>query len=153
MEWVIRILELIIGVIAGGFLFKAIDRIRYKQQDKKLKKDEVDKAEVETDRKQIDLGDLFLEKSQKWGEIIESNSMKMMTLMEKMDKDKEERDKDWVELKSDMEYVKTELSNLVEYNNGGYQEFLKNKYGRKKTIPIPKRRAAQQKDVQNLPKF
>lgn len=147
MDWIIRILEIVAGVVAGGFIFKVVDRIRYKQQDKKLKKDEVDKAEVETDKKQIDLGDLFLEKSQKWGEIIESNSMKMVAIMEKMDKDKEERDKDWIELKNDMiavkndmADVKTELSNLVEYNNGGYQDFLKNKYGNKKTAPMPKRR-------------
>ncbi len=144
MEWIIRILEIIAGVVAGGFVFKVIDRIRFKQQEKKLKKDEVDKAEVETDKKQIDLGDLFLEKSQKWGEIIESNSMKMVKMMEKMDKDKAERDKDWTELKSDMVAVKndmadvkTELGNLVEYNNGGYQKFLENKYGRKETTSMP----------------
>jgi hypothetical protein len=144
MEWIIRILEIIAGVVAGGFVFKVIDRIRFKQQEKKLKKDEVDKAEVETDKKQIDLGDLFLEKSQKWGEIIESNSMKMVKMMEKMDKDKAERDKDWMELKSDMVAVKndmadvkTELGNLVEYNNGGYQKFLENKYGRKETTSMP----------------
>lgn len=144
MEWIIRILEIVAGVVAGGFVFKVIDRIRFKQQEKKLKKDEVDKAEVETDKKQIDLGDLFLEKSQKWGEIIESNSMKMVKMMEKMDKDKAERDKDWMELKSDMVAVKndmadvkTELGNLVEYNNGGYQKFLENKYGRKETTSMP----------------
>ena len=137
MEWIIRILEIVAGVVAGGFVFKVIDRIRFKQQEKKLKKDEVDKAEVETDKKQIDLGDLFLEKSQKWGEIIESNSMKMVKMMEKMDKDKAERDKDWMELKSDMADVKTELGNLVEYNNGGYQKFLENKYGRKETTSMP----------------
>lgn len=144
MEWIIRIFEIIAGVVAGGFVFKVIDRIRFKQQEKKLKKDEVDKAEVETDKKQIDLGDLFLEKSQKWGEIIESNSMKMVKMMEKMDKDKAERDKDWMELKSDMVAVKndmadvkTELGNLVEYNNGGYQKFLENKYGRKETTSMP----------------
>ena len=137
MEWIIRILEIVAGVVAGGFVFKVIDRIRFKQQEKKLKKDERDKAEVETDKKQIDLGDLFLEKSQKWGEIIESNSMKMVKMMEKMDKDKAERDKDWMELKSDMADVKTELGNLVEYNNGGYQKFLENKYGRKETTSMP----------------
>ena len=112
-DWGLKLLEIVLSATVIGFIFKAIDRIRYKKQDKKLKKDEVDKAEVETDRKQIDLGDLFLEKSQKWSEIIESNSMKMMKIMEKMDQDKVERDKDWTELKKDMEYVKTEIGNLV----------------------------------------
>jgi hypothetical protein len=149
-DWKLKLLEIVLSATVIGFIFKAIDLIRYKKQDKKLKKDEVDKAEVETDRKQIDLGDLFLEKSQKWSEIIESNSMKMMKIMEKMDQDKVERDKDWTELKKDMEYVKTEIGNLVEYNNGGYQDFLKNKYGRKKTTPMPKRRGYERKDVRDV---
>jgi hypothetical protein len=145
MEFGLRILELLLSATVIGFVFKIIDRIRFKQQEKKLKKDEVDKAEVETDKKQIDLGDLFLEKTQKWGEIIEANSMKMVKMMEekmvkmmeKMDQDKAERDKDWTELKSDMDYMKREISNLVEFNNGGYQKFLENKYGRKETTSMP----------------
>lgn len=129
-DWT-TIIVTVLGVVTIESVFKVVDRIRYKKNDKKLRKNEVEKDNVDTDRQQIDLADIFLEKTQKWAEIIESNSTKML---EKMEEDKEARDEDWRQLKEDMEGVKSDVSIVkrmqslqTEYMNGPFREFLREK--------------------------
>lgn len=130
IDWT-TVIVTVLGVVTFESIFKVIDRIRYKKNDKKLRKNEVEKDNVDTDRQQIDLADIFLEKTQKWAEIIESGSTKML---EKMEEDKEARDEDWRQLKEDMEGVKNDVSIVkrmqslqTEYLNGPFREFLREK--------------------------
>ena len=89
------------------------------------------KAKTDTDKQQIDLGDMFLEKTIKWGEMIEQNTEKMVNRMvEKLDENNAKRDEDWDMLKKDMELLKTdtgEIKNeqkiMTAYLNGGYEAF------------------------------
>lgn len=132
MDWT-TVIVTIGGLVSVEAIFKGIDRIRYKPQDKKLKNDEVQKAETTTDQQQIDLGDLFLEKTQKWAQIIENSANKVVEANAR-------RDDDWKDLKADMVYVKGEVGSIkgdvgsikgevggiVEYLNGDYQNFKKN---------------------------
>lgn len=129
-DWT-TIIVTVLGVVTIESIFKVIDRIRYKKNDKTLRKNEVEKDNVDTDRQQIDLADIFLEKTQKWAEIIESGSTKML---EKMEEDKEARDEDWRQLKEDMEGVKSDVAIVkrmqslqTEYMNGPFREFLREK--------------------------
>lgn len=153
-DWT-TIIVTVFGVVTIESVFKVIDRIRYKKNDKKLRKNEVEKDNVDTDRQQIDLADIFLEKTQKWAEIIESGSTKML---EKMEEDKEARDEDWRQLKEDMEGVKSDVAIVkrmqslqTEYMNGPFREFLREKgelsdemtQGNEKTArkrPVPRKR-------------
>ena len=161
MDWGTAI-EIFGCVTAGGFLFKAIDRIRFKKEDKTIKKDEVAKAELETDDKQIDLGNKFLETTKKWSEIMESNIDRMMA---KMDESNTKRDKDWRILRMDIETIKTDITEIKhrqdleeEFLNGKYADFLREKgetvgknksNGKKKTIPMPRRKTAS-RNVRNV---
>ena len=152
------IIVTVLGVVTIESIFKIIDRVRYKKNDKTLRKNEVEKDNVDTDRQQIDLADIFLEKTQKWAEIIESGSTKML---EKMEEDKEARDEDWRQLKEDMEGVKSDVAIVkrmqslqTEYMNGPFREFLREKgelsdemtQGNEKTAktarkrPVPRKR-------------
>jgi hypothetical protein len=168
MDWV-SLIEVIGSVIIVNVVFKGIDRIRYKKQNKDLKKDEVVKAEADTDKKQIDLGDLFLEKTAKWSDILEKNIDRMMA---KMDESDTKRDNDWKILRNDIETIKTKITEIShrqdleeEFLNGKYVDFLVEKgekvsvikkgekvnksknNGNKKTVPIPKRRGFDKKNV------
>jgi hypothetical protein len=155
-DWT-TIIVTVLGVVTIESVFKVIDRIRYKKNDKKLRKNEVEKDNVDTDRQQIDLADIFLEKTQKWAEIIESGSTKML---EKMEEDKEARDEDWRQLKEDMEGVKSDVSIVkrmqslqTEYMNGPFREFLREKgelsdemtQGNEKTAKIARKRPVPRK--------
>ena len=129
-DWT-TVIVTVLGVVTIESIFKVIDRIRYKKNDKRLRKNEVEKDDVDTDRRQIDLADIFLEKTQKWAEIIEASSTKMLA---KMEEDKEERDKDWRQLKLDVEGMKRDISSVkrtqslqTEYMNGPFREFLREK--------------------------
>ena len=170
MDFGLRILELLLSATVIGFVFKIIDRVRFKQQEKKLKKDEVDKAEADTDKKQIDLGDLFLEKTAKWSDILEKNIDRMLAKMEESDT---KRDKDWRILRNDIEAINTKITKIShrqdleeEFLNGKFAEFLVEKgekvnmvknsgkvnksNGSKKTVPMPKRRGFDKKDMLDM---
>lgn len=130
MDWM-TVIVTIGGLVSVETIFKGIDRIRFKPQDRKLKNDEVQKAETTTDQQQIDLGDLFLEKTQKWAQIIENSANKVVEANAR-------RDDDWKELKADMVYVKGEVGSISEYLNGDYQNFKKNggKNAKKRKVTV-----------------
>ena len=150
-DWM-PLIELVSGGVIGGFVFKAIDRVRFKKENKIIKKDEANKAEVETDKQQIDLGDLFLEKSAKWSEILEKNTERMIA---KMDESNAQRNEDWRVLRNDIEEIKSDITEIKhrqdleeEFLNGKYADFLREKgetvkrktNGKKKTVPMPRRK-------------
>lgn len=115
--------------VGSGTISAVLTSIIFRKQNKKLKNDEVQKAETETDRQQIDLGDLFLEKTQKWAEILESNSTKVM---EKIDENNRKRDHDFEDMKSDIEFVKKAVTGIkdeqeivIAFLDGEYDAFKK----------------------------
>ena len=128
MDWGTVITSMFgIGIIEGSF--KIIDKIRFKKEDKTEKKETVEQTAVATDRQQIDLGDLFLEKTQKWAEVLESNSTKMI---EKMDESNKRRDADWRKLNDDIELLKKDVTEIkneqkieTAFLNGEYEAFRK----------------------------
>lgn len=128
MDWATVITSIsAIGVVEGSF--RIIDKIRFKKEERKEKKESVEQTAVATDRQQIDLGDLFLEKTQKWSEILESNYTKMM---EKMDENNRRRDQDWDNLKNDIELLKKDVTEIkneqnmeTAFLNGEYDAFKK----------------------------
>lgn len=128
MDWATVITSIsAIGVVEGSF--RIIDKIRFKKEERKEKKESVEQTAVATDRQQIDLGDMFLEKTQKWSEILESNYTKMM---EKMDENNRRRDQDWDNLKNDIELLKKDVTEIkneqnmeTAFLNGEYDAFKK----------------------------
>lgn len=148
IDWTTIIVALL-GYLGIDTVLKAIDHYRNKKENKKLKKDEVLKAENDTDRQQIDLGDLFLEKTKKWAEIIETGNERMIAIL---DENNKRRDEDWRELKGDMEYVKSEVRSMSDYLNGDYKKYKeKHGYGTKaQKRPVPRKKGfeGQQPSVQ-----
>lgn len=85
IRWIIDVL------IVGGVLFVIIDRIKFRHENKSLKKNEVtgsdldnetkrldnETKKLDNDQKQIDIGSLFLEKMRVAAEVVEQASIKM----------------------------------------------------------------------------
>lgn len=85
IRWIVDVL------IVGGVLFVIIDRIKFRHENKSLKKNEVtgsdldnetkrldnETKKLDNDQKQIDIGSLFLEKMRVAAEVVEQASMKM----------------------------------------------------------------------------
>lgn len=85
IKWIVDVL------IVGGVLFVIIDRIKFRHENKSLKKNEVtgsdldnetkrldnETKKLDNDQKQIDIGSLFLEKMRVAAEVVEQASMKM----------------------------------------------------------------------------
>ena len=128
IDWTTIVVTLL-GLVTIEAVFKAIDRRRYIKQDRQMKDNEVQKDAATTDQQQIDLGDLFLEKTQKWAEILER----------KLDEANAQRNEDWRELKADIGWMKEEIGNIVEYLDGPFTIFKDEKNGSKETKPAKKR--------------
>lgn len=85
IRWIVDVL------FVGGVLFVIIDRIRFRHENKSLKKNEVtgsdldnetkrldnETKKLDNDQKQIDIGSLFLEKMRVAADVVEQASMKM----------------------------------------------------------------------------
>lgn len=85
IKWIVDVL------FVGGVLFVIIDRIKFRHENKSLKKNEVtgsdldnetkrldnETKKLDNDQKQIDIGSLFLEKMRVAAEVVEQASMKM----------------------------------------------------------------------------
>lgn len=85
IRWIVDVL------LVGGVLFVIIDRIKFRKENKSLKKNEVtgsdldnetkrldnETKKLDNDQKQIDIGSLFLEKMRVAAEVVEQASMKM----------------------------------------------------------------------------
>lgn len=85
IRWIVDVL------LVGGVIFVIIDRIKFRKENKSLKKNEVtgsdldnetkrldnETKKLDNDQKQIDIGSLFLEKMRVAAEVVEQASMKM----------------------------------------------------------------------------
>lgn len=139
MDWA-TIITAISAVAGGEFLFRMIDRIAFRKEEKNIKKNEeksstadVEEKEINNDKAQIDLGKEFmqstLEMTQKMQDMIMSSN--------------KERDEYWLKQEDGMkdiknsidgltvqvDYVSGEIRDISEYLNGGYKEFKKTHNG------------------------
>ena len=136
MDWNTIILA-IIGVV---FSWETYSNVKYRRENKKLKEDEVKKSDVDTQKAQIELGDLFVEKSKAMFEQMQElqektllatqkNGIDNESIIKKMDTIEAEQKRQSAELKR----IADEQANIVTFVNGEYQDFLaKNGFKKKK---------------------
>jgi hypothetical protein len=136
IDWT-TVIVTVLGFVTIESVFRIIDRVRYKREDKKLKKNAVEDSDLDNeskrldnDIKQMDVGSMYLEKVQKLADMMEESATRMV-------KSSASRDGDWAELKEDMSHVKGGLSKIEsdvaqlngkyelmeEYLNGGFTRF------------------------------
>ena len=114
---------LIMSLLGGTTLASLVTGIVYYRENKKLKKNEVKHSDVETQKSEIELGELY---QKKMLELIETVSSKQDTsaanqqkMLDKIDRLDEREDK-----------AERQLANIVAYLNGDYQSFLNRQYGK-----------------------
>lgn len=130
--------SIILAVIGVVFSWETWNNVKYRRENKKLKENEVKTSSVDTQKAQIELGDLFLEKSkemfQQMQELQEQtllatkkNGIDNEDIIKKMDKIAaeqkrlaEEQQKQGAELKR----LSEGQEHMVSFLNGEYQSFL-----------------------------
>ena len=130
--------SIILAVIGVVFSWETWNNVKYRRENKKLKENEVKTSDVDTQRAQIELGDLFMEKSkemfQQMQELQEQtllatkkngidNEDIIKQLNEVIEKQKllaEEQQKQGEELKR----LSEGQEHMVSFLNGEYQSFL-----------------------------
>ena len=146
--------QIILTVIAFLFSWETINNIRYRKENKKLKQNDVKTSDVEAQKAQIELGELFTQKAaemfKKMQELQEQtllatkkNGIDNESIIKQMDaviieqkrlfdeqvKIVEEQKRQADELKR----LADEQGNIVMFVNGEYQDFLrKNGFKKKK---------------------
>ena len=148
---------IILTVIGVLFSWETISNIRYRRENKKLKQNEVKTSDVDTQKAQIELGDLFLEKSkemfQQMQELQEQTLLatkkngvdnediikqlnKVVAEQKRIAAVQEEHGKELKRLSEGQERLSEGQEHLVSFLNGEYQSFLeengfkrKNKHG------------------------
>lgn len=145
MDWNSIILALLSTTTLGGL----VGMIIYRKQNKKLKENEVKKDDASTQTEQINLGELFMQKSadmfQRMQELQEQtlqatkkNGTDNESIIEKVNKVAEEQVKIVEEQKRfalELSRMADEQGHLVTFVNGEYQDFLR-KNGFKKNEDI-----------------
>lgn len=145
MDWNSIILALLSTTTLGGL----VGMIIYRKQNKKLKENEVKKDDASTQTEQINLGELFMQKSadmfQRMQELQEQtlqatkkNGTDNESIIEKVNKVAEEQVKIVEEQKRfalELSRMADEQGHLVTFVNGEYQDFLR-KNGFKKSEDI-----------------
>lgn len=145
MDWNSIILALLSTTTLGGL----VGMIIYRKQNRKLKENEVKKDDASTQTEQINLGELFMQKSadmfQRMHELQEQtlqatkkNGTDNESIIEKVNKVAEEQVKIVEEQKRfalELSRMADEQEHLVTFVNGEYQDFLR-KNGFKKSEDI-----------------
>lgn len=135
IKWVVDVL------IVGGVLFVIIDRVKYRRENKSLKKNEVTGSDLdnetkrldnetkrlENDMKQLDIGSLFLDKVQAAAEVVEAASNRMiennqsLQLIEsnqkRMESNQNRMIKQFDELVTEVSRMKEEMSDIRNEQN------------------------------------
>lgn len=118
------------SIIGSGAVSGIIAKVIFRKQERKLKDNEVESSvldneakRLENDLKQIDVGTLYLEKTQHWADIMAKSANSIIASNEK-------RDKDWDELKRDIEHLKADIKEIRreqtlqgEFLNGEFKQY------------------------------
>lgn len=137
--------SIILAVIAVLFSWETVNNIRYRRENKKLKENEVKTSDVDTQKAQIELGDLFLDKSKEMFEKMQELQEQTLLATKKNGVDNEDiirqlaevvaeqkriaevQEKQGDELKrlsEGQERLSEGQEHLVTFLNGEYQSFL-----------------------------
>ena len=116
MEW----MEIATLLLGGTSVAGVVTSIRYYKQNKHLKDNEVKandaevaKAQIDTQREQMNLGEDYLKKVMELSEMNYQQSLK--------------NGKDNAEIIDKVERIEQRTNSIVEYLNGDYQDYLKRK--------------------------
>ena len=116
MDWS----SVIIDALSVTSIIAVIQAIRFWKQNKKLKNNEVTKDDVETQKAEIDLANLYKEEMLKVIELLKSsqsenndNQEKMITKLDNLD--------------NRLEKVEIKMTDIEAYLNGPYHEWLASK--------------------------
>lgn len=116
MDWS----SVIIDALSVTSIIAVIQAIRFWKQNKKLKNNEVTKDDVETQKAEIDLANLYKEEMLKVIELLKSsqsenndNQEKMITKLDNLD--------------NRLEKVEIKMTDIETYLNGPYHEWLASK--------------------------
>lgn len=129
---------IILTVIGVLFSWETFNNIKYRRENKKLKQNEVKTSDVDTQKAQIELGDLFLDKSKEMFEKMQElqeqtllatkkNGTDNESIMKKMEELAEEQKRLAEEQKrqgEELRRIADEQEHIVTYVNGEYQDFL-----------------------------
>ena len=124
MEWWTSI---VIDALSITSVLAIVQAIRFWKQNKKLKNNEVKKDDVETQKAEIDLANLYKEEMLKVIELLKSSQSESMG-------NQKEILKRLVTLDERLEKVELNMDNMEEYLNGHYHEWLAAKEIAKKAM-------------------
>lgn len=129
---------IILSVIGLLFSWETISNIRYRRENKKLKENEVKTSDVDTQKAQIELGDLFLEKAAGMFQQMQELQEQTLLATKKNGTDNEDIIKQLNEVISEQKRLAEEQQrqgeelkrlsegqeHMVSFLNGEYQSFL-----------------------------
>ena len=109
MDWT----SIIIALLSGTAVASIVEAIRYRKQNKELKNIEVRKADVESQREQMDLASDYLAKVKELSELNYQATLKNGT--------------DNSEIIGEVKKIGRKVDDIEGYLNGGFQDYLKHK--------------------------
>lgn len=105
--------EIVIALLSGTTLAGIVEAIRYRHENKKLKENEVKVSDVDAQKQEIELAELYKDKV-----------LEMLDQMAaKQDKGNDNQDK----MLAKLEAMETRIANVELYLNGNYQKWLEEK--------------------------
>jgi len=119
--------SIVIDALSVTSILSIVGLIRFWKQNKKLKNNEVKKDDVETQKAEIDLANLYKEEMLKVIQLLKEsqseNSGNQEKMIDKLDS-----------LDTRLEKMEIKLSDVEEYLNGPYHQWLASKEETKKLI-------------------
>lgn len=134
MEWN----SIILAVIGVMFSWETFNNIKYRRENKKLKENEVKTSDVDTQKAQIELGDLFLDKSKEMFQKMQELQEQTLLATKKNGIDNEDIIRQLNEVVAEQKKLAEEQQrqggelkrltegqeHIVSFLNGEYQSFL-----------------------------
>lgn len=134
MDWTTIILALLSGTSIGG-IFEAW---RYRKLNKQMKENETKQSNVETQKQELDLLQLYKDEMLKLFELMKQNQTEnvgnqkeMMDALSNLDKRLDGLEARMGEMEKRVRLIEESATNLVEFNNGEFQRFLSEKRAKK----------------------
>lgn len=143
--------SIILAVIGVVFSWETWNNVKYRRENKKLKENEVKTSSVDTQKAQIELGDLFLEKSKEMFQQMQELQEQTLLATKKNGIDNEDIIRQLNEVVSEQKRIaevqvkhgeelkrlSTAQEHIVSFLNGEYQSYLsengfkhKSRYGK-----------------------
>ena len=113
LDWNIIITTL----ISGGFLFTLYETIKYRKENKTIKSSQATQSNVEAQKAEIELGNLYKEEMLKVIELLKKSQTENTGNLEEMKKMLTLIDKR-------VDNMEVLLTDVVKYLNGNFQQFL-----------------------------